>query len=499
MLRRTLLFLALLGLLVSPASATWSIVVVNRRTGEVAVGGATCIARFNLLNAIPAVSTGRGAGVIQASGDNGDLVPMTQGLRAGLDPADILLLVQAAEPSLNQLQTGIVSLYPGAPVTFTGGAVGNAKHGVVGEVGDLAYAIQGNVLTGDPVVIAAEQALLDTPGDLGQKLLAAMQAARGLGGDGRCSCSLSRPTSCGVPPADFDKSAHCGFMVIARMGDPDSPCLVGGDCADGAYYMKLNVRGGDAAETAPDPVDQLSDKYVLWRAARSGRPDGILSTVEAVDSLPADGRTKRLVTVRLVDLDGVPLDHGGADVRVTSLGGARANLAVSPVADHGDGSYSFSLGAGTRVGLDRFAITAEDDLIQATLFPFLEVRSEAPTALHVGVDALSASVGGSAPFVLVPRGAAPGAFFALLASGGGTAPGQRLPGGVVLPLNRDPWFFAAARSAALHGVLDATGRAELEVAVPPGALVPLIGARLDWAAIVGGTSVTAPVGFAVTP
>ena len=36
---------------------------------------------------------------------------------------------------------------------------------------------QGNVLTGEGVNLAAEEALVQTEGDLGQKLMAAMQAA----------------------------------------------------------------------------------------------------------------------------------------------------------------------------------------------------------------------------------------------------------------------------------------------------------------------------------
>jgi hypothetical protein len=378
MVRRVLAQLACCLLLVSPAGATWSIVVVDRSTGEVGIASATCIPTINLVRGLPAIVVGRGAGVVQASGAATDLVPMAEGLRAGLSPQEILALVQAAEPSPSQLQTAVVSLYPGTPVTFTGRNVGRAKAGVVGEVGELAYAIQGNVLTGEEVVLAAEAALLATEGDLGQRLLAAMQAARKLGGDGRCSCDLARPDSCGAPPAEFEKSAHVGFLVVARVGDPDPPCATGGDCADLPKYLKLNVRGLDAQEDDPDPVDQLSALYAEWRAERRGRPDGILSRVDAPESLPADGVTKRLVTVQLVDLDGVPLAHGGARVRVESAGGARPHLVLGPVVDHGDGRYSFSLASTHSTGLDRFVITADDGFLRSTLYPYLEVRSDPP-------------------------------------------------------------------------------------------------------------------------
>jgi hypothetical protein len=506
------LFLALLiGLLVArPAAATWSIVVVDRRTGEVAVGGATCIPRINLLAGLTTMVPGVGGGVIQASGDSADLVPMAEGFRMGLSPAEILALVQAAEPSVRQLQTGIVSLYPGAPVTFTGSAVGRAKLGVVGEVGDLAYAIQGNVLAGTSVVTAAETALLTTSGDLGQKLLAAMVAARDLGGDGRCSCDFSRPDRCGTPPANFEKSAHVGFLLVARMGDDVPPCQLpdGFDCAAGRMHLRLNIRGMEAAENDPDPVDQLEAAYATWRAERSGRADGLLSRVEAVDSLPADGVTKSAVTVQLVDVDGVPLTQGGARVSVETVGGARSFAAVGPVIDLGDGRYRFFLTASRNPGVDRFQIRVEDDVVRATLFPFLEVRSVPPSPLHVGIDDLSASAGGAAPFVLARPDFA-GATYVILASASGTTPPVRLPPVGPVPLVRDAWFdLSLARAGdpqvlpGTFGVLDAEGRAQAALVAPPRALLALVGRRLSWAALLdtaGRYAVTDPVSFTVSP
>jgi len=508
MLRRALTAALCAALLVAPARATWSIVVVDRRTGEVAVGAATCIQRINLLSGLPTLVPGVGAGVIQASGDSSDLLAMTAGFRMGLSPADILVLVQAAEPSVAQLQTGIVALYPGAPVTFTGRTVGRAKAGVVGEVGDLAYAIQGNVLAGVEVVSAAEAALLAARGDLSQKLMAAMVAARELGGDGRCSCDFGRPDRCGAPPASFEKSAHVGFVVVARIGDEVPPCAQpsGNDCSQGRFHLRLNIRGADASMSSPDPVDQLVDLYAQWRAERAGRPDGLLSTVDAPDSLPADGRTKRSVTVQLVDLEGVPLRRGGARVTVEPASG-RPLAEVGPVLDLGDGRYRFALYSSTRVGTERLVIRAEDELVRATLHPQLELRSEPPAALHVGVDELSASAGGSAPFVLA-RPDFPGARYVILASSA-TTPPSRLPPFGAVPLVQDRWFQLALQHAGdarllpgTLGTLDATGRAEGAFHAPPGALVGLIGRRLWWAALLADgrrSAVTDAVSFAVVP
>ena len=505
MLRRTLLAVLCVSVLVSPASATWSIVVVNRRTGEVGVASATCVENIYLIGRLPVALPGLGGGVIQASGAFQDLVPMAQGLRARLSPADILALVQAAEPVVGELQTGIVALYPGAPVTYSGRGTQTASGGVVGEVGDLAYSIQGNVLTGLGVVGMARDALLATNGDLGQRLMAAMEAARAMGGDGRCSCNRGpRPTSCGSPPPSFRKSAHGAFVLVARIGDAQPPCLTGADCQLASFHLSLNVRG---RSPDPDPVLTMQSLYDAWRLERAGRPDGIRSTISAVAALPADGLTKRVVVVQLVDLEGVPLTQGGATVRVASASGARLNTSVSPVADLGDGRYRFSLSASLRAGTDTFAITAEDGRVRATLYPYLEVRSEPPTALHVGIDRLSASAGGTAPFVLALPGFE-GARYLVLGSASGSTPPTWIRG-VWLPLVRDPWFTLTRQFAGdarylpgTRGVLDRMGRAEAALVAPPGVLVSLIGRRLSWAALAvsGARAVaTEAVSFEIVP
>jgi len=487
MIRRLLFSLLGLALFAWPANATWSIVIVNRATGEVAIGSATCIPQTDLTRGLPTIVVGRGVGVIQAfSGGEAGLVIIAQGFKDGLDPQAILDLVEAAETDFQGRQIGIVGLV-GSPVTFTGTKAQGGKGGVVGEVGDLAYAIQGNVLTGIEVVLAAEQALLTTPGDTGQKLLAAMVAARNLGGDGRCSCSISIPTSCGVPPDSFTKSAHVGFVIVARKGDVDSPCVTGFDCAMSRSYLRLNIRGLDATPNDPDPVDQLVGRYAVWRTGRVGRPDGLLSLVSELAPLPADGVTRRTVTVRLVDIEGDPLTSGGADVQVRPREGTTPSAGVGSVTDHGDGTYSFVVTAGTEVGTDAFVITATDDFLTATLYPCLEVQSVQAGPLRTDVTELSAALGGTVAFELDDLGPF-----------------------LHIPLNPDRLtirtLVLAGRPDVLPGTfgfLDDAGHAQAAFIAQPRMLLDLVGLRMDWSALVvgfGGPPVaTNAVGFDIVP
>ena len=106
--------------------------------------------------------------------------------------------------------------------------------------------------------------------------MAAHVAARDTGGDGRCSCATNPPDSCGCPPPGFTKSGHIGCIAVARIDDSDDPNCNAGGCADGDYFLTINVPFQQP--TSPDPVDQMLDEFVLWRMALEGRPDAIQST-----------------------------------------------------------------------------------------------------------------------------------------------------------------------------------------------------------------------------
>jgi hypothetical protein len=218
------------GLAIAPAAAraTWSILLVDTRTGEIAVGSATCLTNFDLRANTPVLIPGIGGATAQSFVDSTgqNRVFIRDRLSEGVNPTDILTQLATFDSGHQTRQYGIVDTL-GRTATFSGtgdgqwagGRTGTFMNVYAGQVGPVAYAIQGNVLTGQPVVDQAVLAAVSAPGDLPAKLMAAMQAARLMGGDGRCSCSPSAPTSCGSPPPSFTKSAHIAYMLIARAGD----------------------------------------------------------------------------------------------------------------------------------------------------------------------------------------------------------------------------------------------------------------------------------------
>ena len=85
---RLLTGLLALLLLAAPLPATWSIVVVNTATGEVAVGTATCLTNFDIQKGVPVIVPGIGAGASQSLLDTGGLNRkiIQRGLIVGLKP-----------------------------------------------------------------------------------------------------------------------------------------------------------------------------------------------------------------------------------------------------------------------------------------------------------------------------------------------------------------------------------------------------------------------------
>ncbi len=487
-----------------PALATWSIVVVNRVTGEVCVASATCIGnKFPLKVWLPVIAVEKGGGVAQSAVDStgGNRLVIWNGLQAGLAPARILDQLSKNDGWFQQRQYGIVD-FNASPITFTGSQAGKACLGVVGEVGDLVYAVQGNVLAGDEVVLETEKTLRAAAGDLSQRVMAAMETARLWGGDGRCSCSSSDPPGCGSPPPSFTHSAYTAFIVLARPGDVDGVCNPSVGCASGNYYLSTVFKGKGASD--PDPVQELTQRYNQWRTSMAGVPDHYSSAVQADrDSLVADGLSSARISVKLADVDGVPLTTGGHSLRVrrTSPGGPTAR--PGPITDHGDGTYSFSLTATSKAGRSAFQIEVDTKGPRSILLrPQLVMETSPRTDLHLGVRRLSASAGGMAPFTVNRGSAEAGRTYRILGGHSGNLPGFDF-GGVHVPLNRDAffnftWSTTGSDSAFMGsaGVLDGVGRATADLVVPAGAWSALAGRRFDFCALLGATATT---GVAVTP
>lgn len=487
------------------ALATWSIVAVNTKTGEVCIASATCLEDLPLQGLTPVVRVGVGAAACQSLGDQTGVNrgKLWNYFQEGLTPDQMLARVLAHDNQAQNRQYGIVTLSD-FPASFTGTLCGEARYSIAGEVDNIRYAIQGNVLTGVIVAYNAEQALINTPGDMGQKMIAAMEAARVMGGDGRCSCDVNVPWHCGAPPPSFVYSAYTTYFIVTRMGDVDGVCNVNDGCANGRYYCDLQVISDSVG---PEPVLTLEQNYQTWRADQLGYADHILTTVSAgAQSMPADGISRTNVDVQLRDIDGHPVVHQPALLAITRDYDGPPVARVGPVIDHGDGHFSFTVSANTDPGQGKWKIEVQHGNKTVRLWPDLLIHIDPVTELHSGFDQVSATAGASIPLVLNGDAGDANQPYLVLGSASGTSPGQMFDG-LSLPLNDDAFFQATlAYANTAHflnsaGTLDGLSHAQATFVAPPMLLATYIGRHFDWCGIVMGPTphVTNTAGFDVVP
>jgi uncharacterized Ntn-hydrolase superfamily protein len=164
--------------LAEPVVATFSIVAADPEAGEVGVAVAS---RFFSVGSV--VPFGEGAVGAVATQSFADVSYGPRGLELlarGVTPDEVLTILLRDEPADNSRQVGIVSA-DGLSATYTGPGCNPWAGGRAGPN----YAVQGNILTGEDVVIAMEKAFLETQGTLADRMYAALIAGHAKGGDSR--------------------------------------------------------------------------------------------------------------------------------------------------------------------------------------------------------------------------------------------------------------------------------------------------------------------------
>ena len=175
--------LALLGVLITTAyaHATWSIIAVNRATGEVGIAGASCTSH---VSGIGEIVPGKGAVVVQAM-SNGEARKLgVKLLQEGATPAQIIEAMRDERFDPENQQYGVIVLVADqSPATYSGKRITEWNGVMTGD--DVA--VLGNTLVDEKVVSAAFAAFHAVKGkSLGERLMAALVAGANAGGDKRC-------------------------------------------------------------------------------------------------------------------------------------------------------------------------------------------------------------------------------------------------------------------------------------------------------------------------
>jgi uncharacterized Ntn-hydrolase superfamily protein len=284
-MKRALLVLIVVLATGSPAWATWSVIAIDKKSGQAIVASATCVAQAgfpkrqpvgsrDLMDLQAVIVPGVGVAACQAGVDNTHRNQMTvfEELKKGTEPAKIIEMLHM-DPDVERRQFGILDMQ-GRTAGHNGSGNSSASLYVPGHVGDYYFQVQGNTLFSDQVMYEAALAFTRAKGTLADHVMAAMEAADAKGGDKRCNCETEpKPNA----PCD-GKTAHVAYIVIANKDDRTETSH-----SQGTYYAYLRVTDDDIAPSEnANPVKTLRMRYDAWKKAGSKA----FSTVPTV-ALPA--------------------------------------------------------------------------------------------------------------------------------------------------------------------------------------------------------------------
>jgi uncharacterized Ntn-hydrolase superfamily protein len=219
---------------------TFSIVAIDMITGEIGSAGASCIDDSQIEGGaliISDVIPSRGAIHTQAQWNSTNQQNAHDRMVEGLSPQEIIdwLTTHDAQNNPSIRQYGIVDLDTAGHVRsagFTGLNCMNYKNHISGPN----YCIQGNILLGQPILDSIEAGFLNTQGSFAEKMMAALQGAKVVGADTRCTANGT--------------SSLSAFIRVARPAD-----LIGG------FYCDLNV---PSLPEGMEPIDSLQTLFNAW-------------------------------------------------------------------------------------------------------------------------------------------------------------------------------------------------------------------------------------------
>jgi uncharacterized Ntn-hydrolase superfamily protein len=163
---------------------TYSIVARDPETGQLGVAAQSCY--FALGAVLPWARAGVGAVATQSMVDPGYGPRCLDLLAGGVGAAAALAQVRAADEGREVRQVGVVDA-SGAVSSFTGSLC--IDH--VGHTEGDGFSAQANMMAGPGVCEAMGHAFTSTSGSLATRLVAALVAAEGMGGDARGQMSAA--------------------------------------------------------------------------------------------------------------------------------------------------------------------------------------------------------------------------------------------------------------------------------------------------------------------
>jgi uncharacterized Ntn-hydrolase superfamily protein len=180
--------------------ATWSIIVIDPKTKQIGIAGASCT---QSVYGIGAIIPGKGAVVVPAMSNYAARVKGLKLLMADTSPDEILKAMMDPEFDPEHQQYAVISLkYVDKPVTYTGSETNDGK----GAANANGISVQGNTLTNADDIQAILNTAIKAQKDslpIEEVLMLALETGSKLGGDKRCGTT----------------KASSAFLIVAKPND----------------------------------------------------------------------------------------------------------------------------------------------------------------------------------------------------------------------------------------------------------------------------------------
>ncbi|GAB3274639.1 hypothetical protein GCM10027347_47650 [Larkinella harenae] len=216
-----------------PAFATWSIILIDAKTGKIGIAGASCT--YNCYG-IGRIVPGKGAIIVQAMSNHEARQKGLEMIRAGFTPKEIVAALKKPEFDFEQQQYAVVTLnHLSAPATYTG----SETHASKGTLTANGVSVQGNTLVSEQELQAILNTVLKGQREslrIEEILMRALEAGAETGGDKRCG----------------EQRASSAFLMVAQPGDHPN-------------RLSLNLQIFGQPKGGPNAVSLLRKKYERWK------------------------------------------------------------------------------------------------------------------------------------------------------------------------------------------------------------------------------------------
>jgi len=209
------LFIIFIAFFSTHSYATWSIIAIDRETGEIGIVGASCT--FDV-SGIASIVPGKGAIVVQAGSNYFARMKGVESMNNGQSLNEILTAMKDARFNPERQQYGVILLNTDeSPIVYSGAEIKDWN----GEKISYDFAVLGNLLPGERVVENAYKAFnTNRDKSLAERLMLALKAGEEAGGDKRCETQYARSAFIMVYKPDDGAILKLAVQGIEKGGKP---------------------------------------------------------------------------------------------------------------------------------------------------------------------------------------------------------------------------------------------------------------------------------------